>query len=492
MSLSSSVNREPVGYSLRSFELRLSELESAAAVRQDHLAFSAKVDGRPTHQYYFDRFHKLAALPSGADLVSSAADLSDGNRSAAHNYLTHGLHAYKGKYFPQVVRALINAHGAHADASVVDPFVGSGTTVVEAALMGRPAFGIDRNPLAALIARTKVEVLSLDAAAVAGYVDAILSGIGSPRPVALPNSEYLSRWFPAPTLAVISDILAAIECSQCPPPFTRFGQVVLSNLLRQWSYQRPDQLRIYRRPDPPPADLLLDRFVRDLRAEADRVAAGIRLLDRLEISLGPAEVALADAREEGAWRDRHFGCLVTSPPYATALPYIDTDRLSIFALGLAETGDRSALEWEMIGNRELRVMQKRELEGALEANRDELPAAVIDDIHGIRRSNERVGVGFRRANLPSLLYRYFADMKRIFRHGRRALDTRGLCAVVVGDSYTTAGDKKVRIRTADFLCELAVGESFKLIERVDMTGQAGYMPHSGNMIPDEEILLFRR
>ncbi len=490
--MSSNVEREPVGYPLHPFELRLSELERRAAQRDDHLAFSGTVAGRPTHQYYFDRFHKLATLPPESDPIGAAQRLADGNRAAAHNYLTHGLHAYKGKYFPQVVRSLINAHGGEATACVVDPFVGSGTTVLEAALMGRPGFGIDRNPLAALIARAKVDVLTLDAQSVDDYMEAVLDRVSAKLPFDLPNGEYLSNWFPAATLAVVADILAGIDSSGAPSTFNRFGQVVLSNLLRQWSYQRPDQLRIYRRSDPPPADVLKDRFVRDLRAETGKVAAGIRLLDRLEICLGTVEVELADARSEEVWQGRQFGCLVTSPPYATALPYIDTDRLSIFALGLAQIGERSALEWEMIGSRELRVSQKRALEGALDENRDDLPATVIEDILAIRRSNEQVGVGFRRENLPPLLYRYFADMQHVLRHARRALEDGGLCAVVVGDSHTTAGNERVRIRTADFLCDIAVSESLDIVERVDMGGQAGYMPHSGNMIPDEEILILRK
>src|ERR1043166_7454846 len=68
---------------------------------------------------------------------------------------THGLHPYPAKFIPQIPRQLI-AELAPRDGSIVlDPFCGSGTTLVEAQAAGLPAFGIDSHPLATLIARVK-------------------------------------------------------------------------------------------------------------------------------------------------------------------------------------------------------------------------------------------------------------------------------------------------------------------------------------------------
>src|ERR1035438_2021902 len=51
-------------------------------------------------------------------------------------YGTHGLHEYRGKFFPQLVRALLNAAAVPTNAVVADPMCGSGTTAVEAVLGG--------------------------------------------------------------------------------------------------------------------------------------------------------------------------------------------------------------------------------------------------------------------------------------------------------------------------------------------------------------------
>jgi site-specific DNA-methyltransferase (cytosine-N4-specific) len=69
-------------------------------------------------------------------------------------YLTHGLHPYPAKYIPQIPHSLISELSKYGD-TVADIFCGSGTTLVEANLLGRNAIGIDANPLACLISEAK-------------------------------------------------------------------------------------------------------------------------------------------------------------------------------------------------------------------------------------------------------------------------------------------------------------------------------------------------
>jgi hypothetical protein len=488
--LSSGRDTERVAYRLHAFERRLAKLEEAGAREKEQLAFFARYEGARTHQFYFDRFLRLTDPRAGQSLLALAESTSDGHRSAAHNYLTHGMHAYKGKYFPQVVRSLLNAAGVAPGGRVVDPFVGSGTTSLEASLMGRTAHGIDQNPLAALIARTKVAALQLPSAELEPMQAAILAELKRTRRGELPNEAYLARWFPPATLRLIGRILTAIERPLLPPAMADVARLTLSSLLRAWSLQEPSQLRIYRRPRAPDAASLRRRFIADLHATVASVGLGSRLLDELGISLGKVTVLEGDARKPDAWIG-DCDALVTSPPYATALPYIDTDRLSIYALGLAEISERSHLEWSMIGNRELRKRQRIELEEQLDRNAAKLPQAVIEDILMIRARNRAAGAGFRRENLPSLLYRYFADIQTVLERAAENLKPNALAAIVVGDSFTNAGGKRVRIRTANAICETASGLGFTTVERIQMGGQVAYLPHQRNTIPAEEILILR-
>lgn len=82
-------------------------------------------------------------------------DFIDANTS----YLTHAIHPYPAKYIPQIPKALIRELVSIGDI-VLDPFCGSGTTLVEAQRLECNAIGIDANPLACLISRAKTTLLN--------------------------------------------------------------------------------------------------------------------------------------------------------------------------------------------------------------------------------------------------------------------------------------------------------------------------------------------
>ena len=84
------------------------------------------------------------------------------NTSAPH---VHSLHKYKAKFFPRMIRSFLIRSlpdlpkRADGELLILDPFVGSGTTLVEASLLGFQSIGIDIDRLSCAISQTKIDVL---------------------------------------------------------------------------------------------------------------------------------------------------------------------------------------------------------------------------------------------------------------------------------------------------------------------------------------------
>ena len=188
-----------------------------------------------------------ASIPFGGDVPVP-------NRRCLR-YGPHGIHEYRGKFFPQLVRALINIAGVPANGNVADIMCGSGTTVVETVLIGCNGLGIDINPLSVLMSRTKCELLSTDHKSLSATyerVRASLLKLKSPRKrfdwvASLPSADqdYLKRWFSEQVLCDLENITAAI-LSVTNPTERNLLWLVQSNILRRVSWQKEDDLRVRR------------------------------------------------------------------------------------------------------------------------------------------------------------------------------------------------------------------------------------------------------
>ena len=80
------------------------------------------------------------------------------NRTRSENqYLTHWIYPYKGKFHPQMIRAILNVIGAKPGWKVADVFSGAGTTLLECQLLGIASLGVEVSPLCSLLAKVKTQ-----------------------------------------------------------------------------------------------------------------------------------------------------------------------------------------------------------------------------------------------------------------------------------------------------------------------------------------------
>ena len=83
------------------------------------------------------------------------------DNGSRHLPLIHNVHPYFGKFSSAIPNNAITFFSKEGD-TVLDPFCGCGTTLVEARVLGRHAFGVDINPLSCLISKVKSTPISVD------------------------------------------------------------------------------------------------------------------------------------------------------------------------------------------------------------------------------------------------------------------------------------------------------------------------------------------
>gem|GEM_PF-375317 len=130
--------------------------------------------------------------------------------------VTHKFHRFPAKFIPHIPRWAINKYLSDKGQVILDPFVGSGTTLVESMLAGQNSYGIDVDPIARLISRSKTTPISpelLDAC----VNDIILETERRQDGIFKPTIPTLNHWFSEQAvkdLSVIRDIIETYKSNQ--------------------------------------------------------------------------------------------------------------------------------------------------------------------------------------------------------------------------------------------------------------------------------------
>ena len=441
---------------------------------------------------------EASALTNGQTWIPEK-DVFPSLRRQSTRYSAHGLHEYRGKFNPQVVRAIGNLIGLEPGSWVLDPFCGSGTTLLEAAHIGWNALAFDANPLGVMIANAKVAAFKASPAELEKQSIALVRSIkqtdGSDWKTYLPNSTYLDQWFTSAVLEELTCILKAVDQTvdlALRPMF----RVILSNICRDVSLQDPGDLRIRRRKEPYPKFDTIGDFSTALQAKVETIR---RARGYLKPNKARQLAILADSRfsnEEAncflqASRRRFVDAAITSPPYATALPYVDTQRLSLCLLGLIPASGIRAAERSLIGNREIGDAERLALEEDLRGNSARLPDGVARFCVRLLEAADHADHGFRRRNVPGLVYKYFSEMSETFRAVRNLVRRGGSYALVIGSNKTNLQGEEIVIDTPSLLGDLAESCGWNIAQVIDLDTYHRYDVHQKNSIRSEVLLLLR-
>jgi hypothetical protein len=141
----------------------------------------------------------------------------------------HSLHPYLGKFIPQLVETFLHRYFTTGDC-VYDPFVGSGTTLVEANVFGAGALGCDISAFNCLLSRVKTARYNLGELELSlrGALEAARRNLDGCDPTE--PTEWLSRWYAPRALTELLAYKAAVE--HLPPPCDDVARVILSRAAR--------------------------------------------------------------------------------------------------------------------------------------------------------------------------------------------------------------------------------------------------------------------
>jgi DNA modification methylase len=261
-----------------------------------------------------------------------AADIQDLQRmvpSQETNYATHNLHDYPARFIPHFPRVFIK-HLTKTNDLVVDPMVGGGTTLIEAALLNRRGFGVDIEPIAYLtskVATTPIDSkkLRLNTRSLLGKIkdsfDAGWKVIKLPTEKEYPNH---SIWFREETLKQLLFIRNKIRQLR-NPDVKDLALLALSSIVRDVSNSDPRDIFPQRDKDLliRPKQDVLRLYAAALGRIQEKVIAFSNTVDHRK----QTEVYLGDARKIKLSRSS-ADLVITSPPYAYAIDYARVNQLS--------------------------------------------------------------------------------------------------------------------------------------------------------------------
>lgn len=404
------------------YELQLAFYESQILSDEELVrngAYFAKVGERYTRHFLMCRGEPVKLAEHSSSRLKSFFRTNQFKTG----YATHGLFPYRGKFHPQMIKALLNVMGLKPGDTVLDPMMGSGTVLIEARLMGIISVGVDASPFCRFMTRAKLDALTVplgpvsaalkDPRAVFDYFSCLVDDS---------NGKHLAEgdlFTPRKSSGKVNKRQGLLPRGADSPEVKNF--LTLAFLDSAGYSERSNRKSPFEQ-----FTAILERYV----FVAEKIQ---RVLEGVEKELAPATALEGDARCLPL-EDRSVDGILFSPPYSFAIDYLENDAFHLGFLGV------------------------------------ELPK-LRESMIGLRGSTEREQFEFYKADMRKIL----AECARVLRAGR-------LCTVVVGTNNNQLGrilgvpPEEVQ-GIPDILTELGESVGLSLVRKLErqITGMANTM-----------------
>jgi hypothetical protein len=261
-----------------------------------------------------------------AKLASVSWDFADARTGDG----LHAVHPYPAKFIPQIPRTLIELFHPGDDSPVLDPFCGSGTTLVEAYTAGIPSVGVDLNPLATLLAKVKTTPLLTPLGQVAKRVSLAARAREATGGYEMPDIPRVDHWFQKHVQQTLAALIAEINCLSNGDARDAM-RIALSSIIVRFSNQDSDtryaaiektitQEQVFGGFER--AATSLEASLAALSGDLFCRRAAVRILTKDLMAVEPEEIG------------KGIGLVVTSPPYPNAYEYWLYHKYRMYWLGM--------------------------------------------------------------------------------------------------------------------------------------------------------------
>lgn len=359
---------------------------------------------------------------------------------------THGYHRYLAKFIPQLVERLMDDYLNNGNASVNDPFMGCGTTIVSAISRGFNASGTDINKIAYLVTGAEAKAIFPDylKKKVRHFLseicrlrekDGLFDNNQIPPHIPKRHSEKIDYWFTESARDELGKILTVIRKED--ESLIRFFLVVaFSHVLKTcsiWSQSSTKPIRDLNKRSTLPSDAIKRHLLKMLKGNAQFYDAIPFHVKRNPDSY--LNIRIGSAEDQPVPSDS-VDLIVTSSPYVTSYEYADIHQLSTLWLDLA--GDLKEYRKEFIGTSHKHYDHKV------------LNGQIASEIVGnmMPKSQKKA----------KEIEAFFIDMQEVFAESYRILKPGGRCCYVIGNTRL----KGVDILNAEAFAEFLQHSGFKL------------------------------
>lgn len=352
---------------------------------------------------------------------------------------THGLHSYPAMFIPQLARRLIINCSQTGD-TICDIFCGSGTALVESRLLGRNAYGIELNPLAALVAKAKTTPLEPELLQKT-YIS-LFSEIKNykPKKSELPTFFNIGFWYKE---NVITELAKIKKCANDikNKDIRNFFLVIFSETARYTSNMRNGEFKLFRIPKEKLEDYDPD-VITAFKKRVEKNIEGMKEFYNDVDNKTRVRIIQGDSTKKYDIKDESIDCIVTSPPYGdsrTTVAYGQFSRLSLQWLDMVKD-DELQIDRQLMGG-----IVNPEIKNDLESKSLAKSLNLVAE-HDSKRAKEVLA--------------FYIDLNKAFVQAYRILKKYKYFCVVVGNRTV----KGIKLPTDFIVSELCENLGFHTVD----------------------------